>query len=104
MSAFRSETMVSVLLANFHLRLLRGLGFTIMIEIGNYSQLLQALWCCLLRLRSNYYYYSCLHLIRDPLNSFLLVLLFCFETNLLCLLHSLLASVTDHLQKQSVIC
>ena len=104
MFAFRSETKVSVLLANFHLRLLRGLGFTIMIEIGNYSQLLQASWCYLLRLRLNYYYYSCLHLSRDPLNSFLLVLSFCFETNLLYLLHSLRASEMDHLHKHLVSC
>ena len=104
MSAFRSEMMVSVLLANFHLRLLRGLGFTIMIEIGNYSQLLQASWCYLLRPRLNYYYYSCLHLSHDPLNSYLLVLSFCFKTTLLCLLHSPQESETDHLHKYLVIC
>ena len=104
MFAFRLETKVSVLPANFLLRLLWGLGFTIMIEIGNYSQLLQASWYYLLRLRLNYYYYSCLHLSHVPLNSFLLVLSFCFKTTLLYLPHSLRASVMDHLYKYLVSC
>lgn len=98
MFAFRSETKVSVLLQGFRHRSQRSLGFTIMNETGNYSQQLQATSCYLLHLRLNYYYYFCLHPNRVLLNSFPQVLSFCFGIGLLLsLLHSLLASVMDHL-------
>ena len=98
MFAFRSETKVSVLLQGFRRRSQRSLGFTIMNGIGNYSQQLQATSCYLLHLRLNYYYYFCLHPNRVLLNSLPQVLSFCFGIGLLLsLLHSLLASVMDHL-------
>ena len=98
MFAFRLETKVSVLHQGSRRHFQRSLGFTIMNGTGNYSQQLQATSCYLLHLRLNYYYYFCLHPNRVLLNSFPQVLSFCFGIGLLLsLLHSLLASVMDHL-------